>query len=811
MWRRIARYILRFRIALIVIIASITAYMAYQSQFIELSYEYAPLLPEKDSAFIENQEFIKKFGAGSDVVIVGVQNDDFFELNHFNRWNQMCDELNRIHGVEGMLSVSNAYDIRKNKELRQFDFIDIFGDSITTQSQLDSLSNRLRALPFYRGMLYNDSTNTYLLAVTVSKALMATPDRERMIREIELVCESYSQDTGVKVRYSGMPYVRVITSQKVKREFFLFILAALAVVIVILFIFFRSFKSVIFPVLVVSIGVVWTMGLMSILGYKISLLTGMVPPLLIVIGVPNCIFLVNKYHNEYRLHGNKIKALQRTIMKIGNATFLTNLTTASGFATFLVTSSDILREFGLVTSVNIMAVFLTSLIIIPTAFSFLDPPKEKDTRHLDAGFVGGIIDRLVLITLNHRKLIYFIFACILVASIFGITMIKSTGYMVDDIQEDDPIYIDLKFFESNFDGVMPLEISVDTKKPNGVLRTSNLKKIEAFSDSLAAYDEISQPISLVNLLKFSKQAFYNGKEKYYSLPNNREQSFIFSYAGKSNGDMGDLKTFLDSTKQVTRLSFRMKDVGTTRMEELLAMIRAQAADIFPSEKYTLHITGTSVVFVRGTQYLVKSLFQSLGLAVLLISLFMALMFNSRRMVMLSLVPNIIPLLFTAGIMGYFGIPIKASTILIFSIAFGISVDNTIHFLAKYRQELKITNWSIGESVILALRETGVSMIYTSFVLFFGFGVFSLSSFGGTVALGILVSMTLLVALISNLVLLPALLMGLQRMATTKYFEEPLLEIFDEEVDIEYDELKIETHVAVEPDIESEEDENRELA
>lgn len=791
MWRRIARFILSYRIALSVILLGITIYMGFKAPQVQLSYEYAPLLPKKDTVYQENQDFIKKFGAGSDVIVIGVQDSNFFKIDHFNRWNEMAAELKKIDGVEGMLSVANAYDIYKDRKAHKFKFDSIFPSRAQSQEQLDTLVETLHTLPFYKGQLYNEKTHTYMMAITVSKALMATPKREKMVNQIVKVGDQYQADTNVKVHYSGMPYIRVVTSQKIKREFLMFILAALAVVIIILFSFFRSFKAVILPVTVVLIGVIWTLGLMAILGYKITLLTGMIPPLLIVIGVPNCIFLVNKYHNEYKGHGNKIKALQRTIMKIGNATFLTNLTTASGFATFLVTSSSILREFGLIASVNIMAVFMTSLIIIPTAFTILDPPADKDMRHLDNNFIGKIIDKFVLVTQKHRKGIYVTFGIILLLSIVGITQMKSTGYMVDDLPKNDPIYLDLKFFEKNFDGLMPLEITIDTKRPNGVLRTSNLKKIDEFSTALSKYSDLSPSLSLVNVLKFAKQAFYNGNEKYYSLPSYREQSFILSYVGKSNGKIGDLKSFIDSTKEETRISFRMKDVGTTRMEDLLSRIRKEAAKIFPADKYHVTVTGASVVFVKGTQYLVKSLFQSLGLAVLLIATFMALMFNSRRMVFLSLVPNVIPLLFTAGIMGFTGIPIKASTILVFSIAFGISVDNTIHFLAKYRQELRFTQWNIGKSVVLALRETGFSMIYTSFVLFFGFGIFSLSSFGGTVALGILVSLTLLVALISNLILLPALLLGLQRRATTRYFEEPFLEIFDEEEDIEQDELRIE--------------------
>ncbi len=794
MWKRIARYILRHKIVLLVILIAITAFMAFQAPKVELSYEYAPLLPKKDAVYQENQEFIKKFGASSDVMVIGIQKDDFFSIDHFSRWVALSKELMTVDGVEGTLSVSNAYDLVKNSEEGKFQLKPIFPDAVQNQEQLDSLVSKLKGLPFYDGQLYNPETNTYLMAITVSKAKMATPKRVEMVESIVEVCEKYSSDTQQELHYSGIPYIRVIQSQKVKNEFSYFTLAALAIVILILFLIFRSFKLVFFPVIVVIIAVVWTVGLMATLGFKITLLTGMIPPLLIVIGIPNCIFLVNKYQAEFRKHGNKVKALQRTIMKIGNATFLSNLTTAAGFATFLITSSDILRQFGLIASVNIMAVFVTSLIIIPTAFSFLAPPKEKDTRHLEDGFINKVTEKLVFITAYHRKYVYTAFTLIVLGSIYGISMMKSTGYMVDDIPEKDPIYVDLKFFESNFHGLMPLEVTIDTRKPNGIMRMSNLAKIEELNEELKPFTDLSPSLSVVNLLKFAKQSFYNGDPQYYNMPSSNELSFIYKYidqVGNSNS-IGEVKSFIDSTKQATRISFRVKDVGTVKMEELLANIKQKTDTIFPADKYTVHITGASVVSLKGTEYLITNLFQSLGLAVLLIALFMALMFNSRRMVLLALVPNLIPLLFTAAIMGYFNIPIKASTILVFSIAFGISVDNTIHFLTKYRQELKLTAWSIGESVQLALREIGVSMIYNSSVLFFGFGIFSFSSFGGTVALGILVSLTLLVALISNLVLLPSLLMWLQRRATTKYFQEPLIEIFDEEVDIEFDNLVIET-------------------
>jgi len=533
------------------------------------------------------------------------------------------------------------------------------------------------------------------------------------------------------------------------------------------------------------------MGTLGLLGYKITVLSGMIPSLLIVIGIPNSIYMMNKFHHEFVQHGNKIKALQRVIVKIGNATFLTNLTTAMGFATFIIVKSDLLKQFGIVTSLNILGLFILSLILIPVIFSFIKTPSPKHVKHLEYKLVTHVIDWFINITQKYRKWVYFTTAVVLLLGFYGISIMKTSGYVVDDIPKSNPIYIDLKFFEKNFEGIMPMEIMIDTKKPGGAMQLSTFAKIDELEKKLGNYDELSSSTSILNLLKFSKQAFYNGREDYYSLPNNREKNFILQYASGGEGKSALLHSFIDSTRQYTRISIRVKDVGVNRMEELYTDFYNDIDSIFSPDDFDVTVTGTSITVFKGTNYLLRNLFSSLALAIVLISLIMALMFTSWRMVILSLTPNIIPLVFTAAVMGFADIPIKASTILVFSIAFGISVDNTIHFLAKYRQELKVTGWDIKTSVILALKETGVSMLYTSVVLFFGFGIFAVSSFGGTRAMGILVSLTLVVAVISNLVLLPTLLFSLDRRITTRAFQEPMLHIYDEEIDIELEDLEIE--------------------
>jgi uncharacterized protein len=634
--------------------------------------------------------------------------------------------------------------------------------------------------------------DAYAMVLTLDKEVISSRARVPLIEKIEYFGSQYAAKLDVKVHYAGLPYLRTVNSELIRKEIGLFIFLAMLVTAIILYMFFKSFKAMLISMLVVAIGVVWSFGTLGIFRYEMTILSALIPPLLIVIGVPNCIFLINKYHNEYKSHGNKAKALTRMIRKIGNVTILTNATTASGFATFILTSSKDLREFGLVASLNIFAVFILSLLLIPIIFSYLNPPKDKHVKHLDRKWMNTIIDTLIY-WVTHRRTIVYVWTVILVTvGSVGVMQMHTTGNVTDDIPEESPLYQGIKFFEEQFRTVLPFEIVIDTHRKNGMTKLSTLRRLDELQDTLASYEEFSRSLSLLDVVKFSKQAFYNGNKDFYDLPNSQEKNWLLSYAKNSAEQDSWANLYVDEDRQVGRVSVQITDLGTSEMHRLKEKLRQDVDKIFDPEKYDVKLTGTSVVFLEGTRYLVKNLFTSLFLAVMLISVFMAWMFNSFRMVVVSLVPNLIPLLLTAAIMGYFGIAIKPSTILVFSIAFGISVDDTIHFLAKYRQELKARKYNIRSSVLAAIRETGVSMIYTSIVLFFGFFIFIASQFGGTVALGLLVSLTLMIAMLSNLLVLPALLLTLEKSITTEAFREPLIDVFDEEEDIELGDLTVKT-------------------
>jgi len=578
-----------------------------------------------------------------------------------------------------------------------------------------------------------------------------------------------------------MPFIRTMNAQNIIDEIGMFVGLALLITSLIFWLFFRSYRATFITMLVVSIGVIWALGFIGWFQYEISVLMALIPPLIIVIGVPNAVFLINKYQQEVKKHGNQAKSLQRVISKIGNATLMTNITTASGFATFIFTNSQLLNEFGVIASINILAIFVLSILIIPIIYSFMHKPKEKHLEHLERKWIDAIVNWMEDTVRHHRISIYSSTVIIIIVSIIGVYMIRVSGSLIEDMPKGKQFYKDIVFFENEFGGIMPLEILIDTKRKKGVMNLSTLKRMNKLDEEINEIPELSKSVSILNMVKYSKQAFYNGNPKYYQLPTEQEKNFILAYTKNSDSNSDMLKNFVDSTGQYARITTFMKDIGTDKMEQIEERIHDKIEQVFPSEKYEITLTGKALVFLKGTNYLVKNLVISLSLAIVLISMFMAWMFRSYKMILISLVPNVLPLLITAGLMGYLGVPIKPSTVLVFSIAFGISVDDTIHFLAKYRQELIAHKWNVRKSVYGALRETGVSMFYTSIVLFFGFLVFTISSFGGTKALGGLVSVTLLFAMISNLLLLPSLLLSLEsKIANKKTFKKPSIAIIPKE-------------------------------
>ncbi|CAN5832021.1 MMPL family transporter [soil metagenome] len=830
MWKSLAKFVLKNRFTLLVLLAITTGIMGYFASKVKLSYEFSKAIPTDNPRYQEYLAFKKTFGDDGNLLVVGINSKDLFVLKNFTAYRQLLKELKQVKFVEDVLSVPGAVALQKDSAAEKLTAQKIFPDTIRTQQALDSAAAVFFNLPFYRSLLYNDSA-AYLMGVRINKDVLNSPGRSKVVAEITNAVNRFSAATTIETHLSGLPLIRTVVADRIQQEMKLFLFGSLALSVLILLIFFRSISTTLISLAVVIIGVIWTVAVTYLCGYNITLLTALIPSLVVVIGIPNCIYFINKYHTSY-LHDNdpsentrKTNALVNMVSKMGVVTLFCNLTAAIGFAVFALTKSAILKEFGVVAGISIMIIFVVSFILLPSVLSYLPAPKEKQLKYLNNKWINLFLTNVEAWTFNHKKTVLAITAVVVVFSVFGMLRLRSEGHIVDDLPKTDKIYTDLKFFEHNFKGVMPLEIVVDTKKRNGLTGMRALavyEKVDSLAQYISAQPDMNRPLSVAEGLKFAKQGFYENDSTQYLMPNSFDGSFVGEYLRPSKSDSSRnnnfsrmLNSFMDSSKQRTRISVSMADVGTVKLPAILAGIQKRAYEVFDSSRYFYYdtswkggaksinyvvntsigsdsvevvssdttwldssgkinydlvkvpqykvvLTGTSITFLEGSRFIINGLKESILWAFLLIALCMLYLFRSFRILICSLIPNIIPLLVTAGIMGWAGVPLKPSTVLIFSVALGIAVDITIRFLVNYKQDLPLFDNDVAATVKSTVQQTGLSIVYTSMVLTAGFIIFCASSFGGTFALGWLTSVTLFVATITNLVLLPVLLLLLNK-------------------------------------------------
>jgi predicted RND superfamily exporter protein len=767
MWESIARLVLRYRLLWLVLLLSVTTFMAFHASKVQLSYDFTRTIPTDNPKYKEYQEFRKRFGDDGNMLFVAVQSDKLFSADVFADYVGLTEQLKKVPGVDDVLGFSTAVSLIRDSTTQKFKGLPIFSPPYT-QARIDSGKAVLLGLPFYRGLLYNPETNTWLTMVKVNKDVMNSKRRIETVGAITREIDSFGMRQNVSMHYSGLPLIRTRMAVRIARETTWFLLGSVLILSIILFLFFRSISTVLMSLAVVVIGVVFALGTMDLFGYKITLLNALTPTLVVVIGIPNCIYFMNKYHTAYRDTGNKKEALIGMIGRMGIVTLFCNLTAAIGFGVFALTRSAILNEFGVVAGINIMLLFFISIILIPAVLSYLPAPEPRQMRYLENRWLAVILKRLQEWTMHHRRPIYILTALVLLVSIAGMFRLQSEGFILDDLPKNDPLYTDLKFFEKNFKGVMPLEIVIDTKRRKG-LRAGTVRlldSIDQFSQYIAARPEMARPLSLEEGLKFIRQAYYGGDSSAYQVPNSTDFAFLSQYLGSDSSSKQSKQNFLtqlknsfvDSNQQRLRISITMADIGSKRLPVVLGELEQKARSLFDSSRYKVEFTGTSVTYLEGSSFVIKGLRDSIQWSFLLIAACMLLLFRSVRILLCSLIPNVIPLIVTAGIMGWAGVRLKPSTVIVFSIALGIAIDITIRFLVNYKQERSGTS----QAVIDTIGKTGISIIYTSMVLIAGFVIFCFSDFGGILALGWLTSITLVVATMTNLIFLPVLLLTLTR-------------------------------------------------
>ncbi len=770
MWYRLGQKIVKYKVTSLVVLTLATIVMGYFAAQVKLSYEFTKAIPEDNPKFIIYKDFVKKFGVDGTTMVVGFQTDSLYTPSVFNRVVELHKAIKAIPGVTDVLSVPFAYNLSKDTINSKFQAQKIFAPPYSSDSLLQLHKAEFEQLPFYKNLLYNPNSHAYIMAISFVPDSINSAARSHIIRILSSNLDAFTKETKLELHISGLPYIRTILADRIKKEMLWFLIGSLVLCAITLLLFFRSLSAMLMSLAVVAMGVIWSFGTMVLLGQKITLLTALIPPLIVVIGIPNCIYFLNKYHTSYKETQNKEKAIINMVGRMGIVTLFCNITAAIGFFVFAFTKSPLLKEFGWVSGLNIMALFFISLFFIPPVLTYLQEPQPNHIKYLDNAFLEKVLVKIERWTFVHTKWVFGITIVLLIGSLLGLARIKKEAFIVDDLPRKDKLYTDLKWFEKEGGGVMPLEIVVDTKKKNGLIRNIHpLEDIESLHEFLRAQPELGKPIGLVEGIKFAKQTYYDGDSMAYTIPSGTEMAFIASYLKLgSNGNTTNtnsnnnsptqlLSKFIDKDKRATRISVNMKDIGSAQLPRFLYRVDSATKAIFDSSKYEIKITGSSVTFLEGSNFIIRGLGESIFWAFLLIAICMIFLFRSFPILMCSLIPNLVPLLITAGVMGWVGISLKPSTVLVFSVALGIAIDVTIRFLVNYKQELPHLNNQVDKTLVQTIKHTGISIIYTSLVLVAGFIIFCFSDFGGTKALGWLTSLTLVVSTLTNLILLPALI------------------------------------------------------
>jgi predicted RND superfamily exporter protein len=869
MWSRIASFILRNRLFILAIIAIITVFFGYfAATALKVDNRVGNTLPKDDPIQMDYENFKLQFGEDGSTLVIAVQTKSLYTESNFKKWRELGYRILKINGVNNVVSEATLFGMTNNIAKNEFEIHRIFSDTTFRDKSIGEIKEDVRKNPIYRGLLYNDVSNVSLLMIGIDEKVLSNPKKSKVVLEIEELAKSYDKHFG-KLYFAGLPHIRVVVAKRIVSEMYIFLALSILASSLLMYLIFRSFKIMMISNTIVFISVIWALGSIAFMGYTLSIIMALVPPLLIVIGVPNCVFLFTRYHQEYIRLNSNMKALFVMIKRVGSVTFLTNVTTAVGFVTF--TSSDKLAEFGLISSWNIMVVFALSLTILPIFTSFVGDPKPRHLHHLTRQSSQWFLDLSVKIVTKYRPVVYISAVVLVLFSLYGMTKIYSTGNITSDLPKDDPILLDIKFIEKNFGGSIPFEITIDYKEKGRLFNINTMRKIEAIQESFSQDTLFSKSISYIDLIKSINMAYHGGDENKFTIISNRDKLRLKKYIDKLdlsslNGGAVTLKSLVDTAHTTLRIRMQMKDLSVDKVapaldhhkqkiEEILNPDKPQierlygkitkgqvdildslmydhsdvfndlcsnlaagnedkqmAFDLDPSLVKTYAkkpgfdkklrsainksyfepvFTGIKVVQTEGTKYLFTNLLQSLVFAIVSIAIMIGFLFRSIRIIIVSMIPNVIPLLFTAGMMGYLQIPLKPSTILVFGIALGITVDNAILFLGKYRNELKLHSWDTRFAILHSLRETGLGIVYTSIVLLCGFMMFSFSQFGGTQALGLLVSITIFVGTITNLIILPSLLLTLERQINIKSLQEPFFDNYYEDTDYDMDKLEVE--------------------
>ena len=734
---------------ILLLLGLLTVFALFQIPKLEFNYDFEKFFPEGDEDLKFFIEYREKFSPDTDFLLVGIESENsIFNHKFLSEIDRLTDSLETIPFTIGVSSPTRL----KSLIIGPFGPIEVPYIHLDKPNLIQTDSTRIYNSPDLIGSFFSsDAKAVSILLNTKQKITKVESDvlAKSLLKKLKKF-DFYN------IRTAGRMTGQLYYITKMQSELALFISISLIILIVFLWISFRSFWGIWVPIAVVMLTGLMLLAIMSLTKKPIDVLTAILPTIIFVVGISDIVHIISRYLEELRNGLTKKDALKITFKEIGLATFLTSFTTAVGFLTLLTVSIGPIQEFGIYTSIGVFLAFFLAFTLLPAILMLNKKPDiaNNENRNL---FWYPKMHKAFRFTLKNQKPILIGSAILILVSLIGISKIKVDNFLLEDLSDNDSHKKDFVFFEEKFAGVRPFEMFVTPKDTTtNFLEFDNIKELEKVNQYLLNEYKAGFLISIVNFVKNANQAFNGGKPEFYAIPSSVKEFNKLKPILKRMQKSKQLEAFIANNAKEMRFTGKMEDFGGKTVKEynrkLFEFIEKEELD----DKFNFKLTGTALLIDKNNETLASDMMMGLLIAFLVIGFIMGFLYKSIDIVVIALIPNILPLLLIGGVMGFSGIDLKVSTSIIFTIAFGIAVDDTIHFMSKLKLEL-----NKGKSLLYALKRTyistGKAIVVTSIILCSGFISLVFSTFASTFYVGVLVSFTLLFAVLADLLLLPVLL------------------------------------------------------
>ena len=710
-----------------------------------MDFSIEQLFSQNDPVISRYLNFREEFDGVDNRIFLLYESDDPFSYNNLLKNKKMVHAFENIEGINKVTSLTNIDLFTDGGEYLLSPVYEYIPQSIDS---LENAKERILNSKLLTNYLISSDGKIASIVLEVSDIYNEHDSRESIVRQID----ELQLGTDWTWHQTGLPIIRTRYVQYMIADNITFLFPVLIMLIFLLTILFRSLVGLVLPLIVVLLTIIWTLGFMTASGITINIISYIIPTLLMVVGISDSVHFLVKYYNTLYLVGNKKEALTQTLQKIGTAIFLTSITTAIGFGALSMVNIEIVKEFGIFTALGVFFAFIITVLFIPSTLMLLSKTPKTKLDAYSRGYRVKVVNRLILIVRNHPKIIILTGIMITIIGLFGALQINPHSKLLDDLRPGNALLEDMRLAENKMGSVLPVEIIISIDENNNFQDIQDIAVI-SFADDLATYiskiPEIGKVVSVSDYLKAINQAMNEGTKSFYSLPSSREviSQYMLLYDSEFN-------SLINSDLTKLRVAAQIKDIDSRRSAEIEKEINTYIDTVIPNGM-TAEVTGTAFLALRTNNYLVKNLLASFLVALIIITFLMVILFRSIKMAFISILPNIIPMMVMAAVLGFLQIPLRPATAMTFAVAFGIAVDDTLHYLIRYRMELSNQHYrQANDSTMLG---TGIAMMSTTAILSAGFLVLTLSTFTPTVEFGMLSVITIITALIGDLTFLPALL------------------------------------------------------